>query len=74
MKAVLKWKPLGKRPLGGPKQRWIDKFLNYINDNFLVFAKLKFNLRHKREVPPLPHHLNDYANIYNFFPIRIRKT
>jgi len=25
MKAVLKWKPLGKRPLGGPKQRWIDK-------------------------------------------------
>jgi len=25
MKAVLKWKPLGKRPLGRPKQRWIDK-------------------------------------------------
>lgn len=25
MIAVLKWKPKGKRPLGGPKQRWIDK-------------------------------------------------
>jgi len=25
MKAVLKWKPIGKRPLGRPKQRWIDK-------------------------------------------------
>jgi hypothetical protein len=25
MKAVLKWKPQGKRPLGRPKQRWTDK-------------------------------------------------
>jgi hypothetical protein len=25
MKMVLKWKPFGKRPLGRPKQRWIDK-------------------------------------------------
>ncbi|KAL4152688.1 hypothetical protein QTP88_000521 [Uroleucon formosanum] len=25
MKEVLKWKPQGKRPLGRPKQRWIDK-------------------------------------------------
>ncbi|XP_050532870.1 uncharacterized protein LOC126900871 [Daktulosphaira vitifoliae] len=25
MKAVLKWKPSGERPLGRPKQRWIDK-------------------------------------------------
>ncbi|VVC44163.1 Hypothetical protein CINCED_3A017807 [Cinara cedri] len=25
MKEVLKWKPQGKRPLGKPKQRWIDK-------------------------------------------------
>jgi len=25
MKAILKWKPHGKRPLGRPKQRWIDK-------------------------------------------------
>lgn len=25
MKAVLKWKPHGKRPLGRPKQRWMDK-------------------------------------------------
>jgi len=25
MKEVLKWKPQGKRTLGRPKQRWIDK-------------------------------------------------
>lgn len=25
IKAVLKWKPHRKRPLGRPKQRWIDK-------------------------------------------------
>jgi len=25
MKTILKWKPNGKRPLGRPKQRWIDK-------------------------------------------------
>lgn len=25
MKTVLKWKPHGKRPLGRPKKRWIDK-------------------------------------------------
>lgn len=25
MKAVLKWKPCGKRPIGRSKQRWIDK-------------------------------------------------
>jgi len=25
MKVVLKWKLHGKRPLGRPKQRWIDK-------------------------------------------------
>jgi len=25
MKAELKWKPKGKRPLGRPKQWWIDK-------------------------------------------------
>jgi len=24
LKAVLMWKPLGKIPLGRPKQRWID--------------------------------------------------
>lgn len=28
MKAVLKWKPNGKRPLGSPKQRWMDKIEN----------------------------------------------
>ncbi|KAF0765769.1 Uncharacterized protein FWK35_00007076 [Aphis craccivora] len=25
MKVVLKWKPLERRPLGRPKQRWVDK-------------------------------------------------
>jgi hypothetical protein len=48
VKKVYKWKPMLRRPLGRPKNRWEDDIINYMKLEIL----LSFSLPPQTRCPP----------------------